>query len=551
MRRTYRYQFEKPKEENKPSVKETKKRTRISPPRRKIYSFQDLKISDDCGSIDLTKKSIETFVGLPNLEYLIRLNLDSNPLKSFEGSPKLPNLRWLSARNSPISRNPYFKLMAAIVFGNKLATINNEKVMPQIHQQATAFRDSLYPELLKGRIIANLRPLRFIDTKNDVVVNAEPSILAATKKIGYKAPAVQEFERTIVERSKEQFRIPSVATICDGIIEREDEENHNYFPDKFIDNFLSQLHDLRVKYNAKYENSSSEYDDSEEEEAINESTQSQESINDASPIKPPQADNIAKHLIRSESDSEIKMSQLNIEEEEETNDNVSYHSNIQDNLLIDEEEEEEKNEQIESEKKEEEENEKIEKDDLDLKEEEEDESQKIQTLEDHPNEEEEEEENQKIQTLEEHPNEEEEGKSETQNNDDSNENQKESNEEENENEIEKTNNENEDENKDEPSINTNALNEEEEEEKTETQNKNEEEEEKGKDDENQDKSEEEEKGKENEDQSNSEEEDKKIDIQNNSEEEEKNNKSVDDLDQNQDDEEDANLSENSSVKDED
>lgn len=329
MRRAYAFQAEKPKQESKTAGNSITKRSRISPPRRKIYSFKEIRIPEDCGSIDLSKKSIETFTGLPNLKFLTRMNLDSNPLRSFEGSPKLPSLRWLSAKSSPISRNPYFKLMAVIVFGNNITTINNEKVPQKVYQQADAFRDSLYPQLLKGILIANIAPLRFIDTKSDAIVNPEPSLLTATKKIGYKAPAVQEFERTIVEKSREQFRIPSIASICDEIIQREDEPNTNYFPDKFMDNFLSQLHDLRVKYNAKYENTSSDDNYELEEESNNEITQSQESINDASPIKPPQskimnqANSMAKLLAQSELDSMEEEEEIGNEVEEENNSQIS------------------------------------------------------------------------------------------------------------------------------------------------------------------------------------------------------------------------------------
>lgn len=429
MRRAYAFQAEKPKQESKTAGNSITKRSRISPPRRKIYSFKEIRIPEDCGSIDLSKKSIETFTGLPNLKFLTRMNLDSNPLRSFEGSPKLPSLRWLSAKSSPISRNPYFKLMAVIVFGNNITTINNEKVPQKVYQQADAFRDSLYPQLLKGILIANIAPLRFIDTKSDAIVNPEPSLLTATKKIGYKAPAVQEFERTIVEKSREQFRIPSIASICDEIIQREDEPNTNYFPDKFMDNFLSQLHDLRVKYNAKYENTSSDDNYELEEESNNEITQSQESINDASPIKPPQskimnqANSMAKLLAQSELDS-MEEEEIGNEVEEENNSQISnkkdevkndkqsdqpsttsHHSSNQDDLenKTNQEEEEENNENLNNTNVNEEEESNHSVGPIDNQEEEE-KNENLQSFEPHSNEEEEEEEKIEINNKEEENN---------------------------------------------------------------------------------------------------------------------------------------------------
>ncbi|KAK8887529.1 hypothetical protein M9Y10_038578 [Tritrichomonas musculus] len=430
MRRAYAFQAEKPKQESKTAGNSITKRSRISPPRRKIYSFKEIRIPEDCGSIDLSKKSIETFTGLPNLKFLTRMNLDSNPLRSFEGSPKLPSLRWLSAKSSPISRNPYFKLMAVIVFGNNITTINNEKVPQKVYQQADAFRDSLYPQLLKGILIANIAPLRFIDTKSDAIVNPEPSLLTATKKIGYKAPAVQEFERTIVEKSREQFRIPSIASICDEIIQREDEPNTNYFPDKFMDNFLSQLHDLRVKYNAKYENTSSDDNYELEEESNNEITQSQESINDASPIKPPQskimnqANSMAKLLAQSELDSMEEEEEISNEVEEENNSQISnkkdevkndkqsdqpsttsHHSSNQDDLenKTNQEEEEENNENLNNTNVNEEEESNHSVGPIDNQEEEE-KNENLQSFEPHSNEEEEEEEKIEINNKEEENN---------------------------------------------------------------------------------------------------------------------------------------------------
>ena len=313
LRRPDSKQQEPQEQEKKPT------RTRVYTPRQQVYSFADIKIPDCCVSLDLRGKQIENFIGFPEskekIKYLTQLNLDSNPIKSFEGLPLISsNLHWLSVKNSPLSKSVYLKLMAVIVFGRTLTTVNNETITEKIYKQADELRNSLLPELLNGRIISNLKPLRFIDTKTEKCVPAEPYLLQATSKIGYTAPSVQEYNRLISQRTRPRFQMPSVASICDEIILRE--TDYNYLPNNVMDKFLNQLHALRTTYKAPYEGSE-----------LSDITRSQEYIDEeASPIHPSniindRINNIARQLIQSESDESGFQrhyeEELFLEEEEE------------------------------------------------------------------------------------------------------------------------------------------------------------------------------------------------------------------------------------------
>ena len=131
---------------------------------RRIKSFRNVKIKNDCSFIDLSLNNLTDFTNFPpSLPDLTALILDSNQIVSFNGiqSSSFPKLRFLSLKQNPISQNIYFKLMCLIVFGSQLHSINGEKVNEPQRQNANKLRKLLFPDLIKGKIITNLDPLRF------------------------------------------------------------------------------------------------------------------------------------------------------------------------------------------------------------------------------------------------------------------------------------------------------------------------------------------------------------------------------------------------------
>lgn len=138
---------------------------------KKISSFSDVKIKNNCLSIDLSLNRLTDFFGIPsNLSCLSTLILDNNQIRSFRGvqSPNsYPKLRYLSMKKNPISRSIYLKVMCLVAFGDQLITINEEKINDKQRETANEMRECLFPELKEGKILANLRPLRIVDMTSD------------------------------------------------------------------------------------------------------------------------------------------------------------------------------------------------------------------------------------------------------------------------------------------------------------------------------------------------------------------------------------------------
>jgi hypothetical protein len=140
----------------------------------------------------LQQNEICNFIGLPELPMLTRLDLDGNLINSFQGCRQLPNLRFLSLRNNPISRNKYLKLMALVAFGGQLLKMNNEPIPPDIREDAAILEEALFPLLSEGKILTNLKPLRVADTRQQSYCAPDQSLIAASRFIGYTTPLVDK-----------------------------------------------------------------------------------------------------------------------------------------------------------------------------------------------------------------------------------------------------------------------------------------------------------------------------------------------------------------------
>ena len=149
----------------------------------RIKTFSGVEIKTDCSFIDLSLNNLSDFTNFPQtLIHLTTLILDTNQIGSFKGiqTPNsFPKLRFLSLRKNPIARYSNFKIMCLIVFGSQLHTINGEKVSDIQRQSANKIRKTAFSELVQGKIIKNLQPLRIRDISPQKNINCDviPSAL--------------------------------------------------------------------------------------------------------------------------------------------------------------------------------------------------------------------------------------------------------------------------------------------------------------------------------------------------------------------------------------
>ena len=215
---------------------------------QRIKSFAEFRSKPGCSSIDVSKNHIQNFIGFEGheVQHLAQLNLDSNPIRSFEGCKTCPRLTWLSMRNTPISRNKYFKLMCLIMFGDQLQTINNEQIPKRFKVQAVALRSHLYDELYNGRIVSSLKPLRMLDMNNIENPHHAPAeeLIEATRTVSYTLPV--EKEKLLLMRTKCLKNEVSVAARCRAITDNVGQLPE--MPDYFVDEVRRDLARIRAMF---------------------------------------------------------------------------------------------------------------------------------------------------------------------------------------------------------------------------------------------------------------------------------------------------------------
>ena len=221
-----------------------------------IKSFNEIEIESSCTNLDLSYNKIRNFEGIKENNKIINLNLDYCLISSFKGASFLTNLRWISLKKNPIIRNPYFKLMCVIVFGKKLSIINNEQIPIKIKEQAIKLSPFLYEDLINGRILTNLNPVRIIDVEDKSQVLPDSDLLNLTSSIIY--PTL-EFKN---QSFNEEIIKPSIAVICSEI--QSENLPEGILTEDIIKKIQLKFKNLKEKYN-QFELLEEEDEDEEEE----------------------------------------------------------------------------------------------------------------------------------------------------------------------------------------------------------------------------------------------------------------------------------------------
>jgi hypothetical protein len=220
----------------------SQKSTQIQIVKKKIQSFEDIApIRQSCSSIYLQHNQICDFVGLPDLPRLTRLDLDGNPVHSFEGCRHLPNLRFLSLCGTLLSRSKYLKLMALVAFGDQLIKVNNEPIPMDTRGDAAVLGEALFPLLHDGKILTNLKPLRVADPKERTLCAPGEHLLAASRLVGYTTPLVDKQNKEWLQK-RLPGSLPSLAASWYSIIVNKEVAN---LPQSFTSRMYEDLLDLK------------------------------------------------------------------------------------------------------------------------------------------------------------------------------------------------------------------------------------------------------------------------------------------------------------------
>ena len=291
-------------------------------------SFKQIEIDPETQSIDLTDNFIENFIGLPFLKYLTNLNLDDNPIISFEGAIQLPCLKWLSMKNTPLSRNKFFRIICIIAFGPQLSTINNEPVTKSMRQKAEVLKKPLIPYLKKGFVISSLNPLRLSNFRLEAINNhPKQDLINAVSSLIHAPPSGIS---PVSSPTKREIQRASVSTMIS--IFNQNENIEDIIPTTMIKFITKNMQALRNRFN--------------DETPDNNDIENEESLNKIQAFE--EEEDIFEILNEEETNNEIKEKhidiEINSEEEEELTEKAKQNKSI--NLGEEEEELTEKARQI-------------------------------------------------------------------------------------------------------------------------------------------------------------------------------------------------------------
>jgi hypothetical protein len=170
----------------------------LSKCRSNVRSFCDLEIPDGTEKLRISDNAITDFVGLRDIDSLIDVIIDNNPIISFRGFPTLGNLKHLSLRQTPIAKLPNFRALAVLCTGDQLESLNGQEVTTVDRTSAKAYASGKPAISLRG--FTNLsHPPEMINSGSaarDLIVRGwlprEPIALSRARKIRSKTTRLSE-----------------------------------------------------------------------------------------------------------------------------------------------------------------------------------------------------------------------------------------------------------------------------------------------------------------------------------------------------------------------
>lgn len=143
----------------------------------KIPEIKGLKVSV-ITRLDLSQNPIKTFEGLTSNYTISHIVLDHTKLMSFVGIESQLYLTSISALRTPIGGNPCFPVMAVILFGDSMETVNGRYISAKKRKLADKLRKYIIDDLVEGWVLTGVNPVILMDPvtrkRKTVVVNMKP-----------------------------------------------------------------------------------------------------------------------------------------------------------------------------------------------------------------------------------------------------------------------------------------------------------------------------------------------------------------------------------------
>ena len=178
--------------------------------RKGLKSFTEIDIPTESQNLYFQGNFLTDFLGICSSESCVNIVLDENPIITFYGVSKLPNLQTISLINTPISKLKNFRILTLLAFGLQLDSINGTKVSPEERSAALAYGDPENSFLFMQRGWLPTKPTNFV--KRTI---PKPTFSTPTKEF-YGSLGVKKMSRsnteTVGSRTREKkgkFMTPS------------------------------------------------------------------------------------------------------------------------------------------------------------------------------------------------------------------------------------------------------------------------------------------------------------------------------------------------------
>jgi hypothetical protein len=136
--------------------------------------------------------AIESFVGLPALPSLRRLDLRDTFIRTFAGAEPQPGLVSINLLNTPLASERHLAEMCLIVFGNDLQIVNDAKIALGELGFAQRATPELRQLLVEGWLLTSLDPIGVYDPKTEARRTLKDRRQSSADSIPHAVPSYLE-----------------------------------------------------------------------------------------------------------------------------------------------------------------------------------------------------------------------------------------------------------------------------------------------------------------------------------------------------------------------
>lgn len=171
----------------------------------KLKSFPPIPPTSKIEEINVSDNNLVSFNGMVELQNLETLRCENTKITSFLGAKPLPSLKKLFINNTPLSHYSYHRVMAAIVFGDSLETVDFINITKPERLFAINNRELLFQYLIEGWVMTMADPIKIfnVNTRQRRILFPAP-VFPSPKNSPVKSPSKSRHSTPVNSPQKQQ-----------------------------------------------------------------------------------------------------------------------------------------------------------------------------------------------------------------------------------------------------------------------------------------------------------------------------------------------------------